>query len=320
MLVAGLSVLVACGLDVLATGDGAGPGGPDATSDGSGDARSDASLGDGSPIELPPDPVLDGGLDVNQANCLAACDGGSCDAGWCVLACGTQNACTSSRVDCPPGIPCEVHCTGEGSCTQGVDCTGASACRIDCSGSGSCTTKPVQCSGLGCKVDCLGKGSCTSGVDCDAGACAIACLGEGTCTTSPITCNANTCSVRCGVGGEVGKDSCTQGVKCDTTQLCDIRCAAHDVCRNQPISARSDGTSSVQCTGETTCNKGSILSGGEAGVLCSGNGSCETRTFCDAGKCTAWCENENIAFCCKGDAVVCERRTKNCAITASGCP
>ena len=313
-----MGALAACGLDVLATGDRS----PDATGPdaGTSDAASgDVPFQDGTQITLPPvpDPFLDAGLDASQDNCLAGCDGGTCDAGWCVFDCA--GGCTAKTVQCPAGIPCDVRCTGAGSCTQGIDCTEASACRIDCSGGGSCTTKPVQCSGLACKIDCLGAGSCTSGVNCDAGACSISCLGEGTCTTLPTTCNANTCTIRCGAGGEVGKDSCSAGVKCDTTQLCDIGCVAHNVCRNQPVKARSDGTSIVNCTGQTSCNKGSVLGGGQAGVACSGAGACATKTFCDAGKCTASCNNDNFNFCCKLPSACTETPT-NCVISAMGCP
>jgi len=324
MMVVALGALAACGLNVLATGDRPDPdAGSDATTtDAAGrDAPGDAPSGDGSQIVLPPvpDPFLDAGLDANQANCLAGCDGGTCDAGWCVLDCATAGTCTNDRVVCPPGIPCEVDCKGQGSCAQGVDCTAASACRIDCSGLGSCINQPVECSGLACKIDCLGNGSCTKGVSCDAGTCAIACLGDGTCTNAPVTCNANTCTVRCGVAGDVGKDSCSKGVTCDTTQLCDIGCVAHNVCKNEPIAARSDGTSIVQCTGQTSCNKNVVLGGAEAGVLCSGSGSCADKAFCDAGKCAATCVNENITLCCK-NGVVCDRTKKNCQIDSMGCP
>jgi hypothetical protein len=329
MVVAGLGVLVACGLDVLATGETLGPGDQsDASTDGPGaDALrpADSPFVEGSQIVIPPlpDPFLDAGLDVNQANCLDGCDGGSCDAGWCVLDCVTTGTCTTGPIACPPTIPCEVHC-GVGSCTQGVDCTAASACRIDCAGAGSCTNQPVACSGLACQISCAGAGSCTKGVNCDAGACTIGCTGNGTCTNEPVTCNASTCSVRCGVGGEVGRDSCSKGVTCDTARLCDIGCVARDVCRDERVSVRSDGTSIVQCTAQGSCNKGSVLSGREAGVLCGpGNGACgadSEETLCDAGKCAATCDEEDFTFCCKGGAGVCDRTTKNCTLKTTGCP
>lgn len=323
MVVAVLAALVACGLDVLATGDGPGDGpgaGDGAAADGA--AADGAGFDDGSQVVLPPvpDPFLDAGLDVNPQNCLDGCDGGTCDGGWCVIDCSAQGSCPAN-VQCPPGIPCDVRCSGLGSCTQGVDCTPASACRIGCIGQGACTGKPVGCSGLGCKIDCAGLGSCSEGVDCDASTCSIACTGDGTCTGEAVTCNADICTIRCGVGKEVGKESCSQGIRCDTTQLCDIGCVAHNDCRNVPITAHSDGTSIVQCTGDTTCTRGSILSGGEAGVLCTGGmGACGQKTYCDAGKCFAACENDDLTFCCKGGPPACNTKAgKGCKISDGGC-
>ena len=318
MLAAAVGAIAACGLDLLATSDGPLGGGPDGTADaplGDGPLGGGDGAAEGSQIDLPPvpDPFLDAGLDVNQENCLAGCDGGACDAGWCVYEC-EAGTCTANTVQCPEGIPCEVNCR-DGACTKGIDCSSATACRLGCSGLNSCTTKPIECSGVACSVACTGDGTCTNGVHCDAGACTVVCLGLNSCKSKPVTCNANTCTVRCG-----GPGSCAQGVRCDATQRCDVGCSGLNSCVGQPVSARSDGTSIVECTGQGTCDKGSILGGGgEAGVVCSGPGSCATKTFCDAGKCSALCDNVNFNFCCKA-GTICELKTNNCSIKDAGCP
>jgi hypothetical protein len=325
LLVAIFAALVACGLDILATGGGASglddDGGREgATLDG---AQGDgADLGDGSQVILPPvpDPFLDAGLDVNPQNCLDGCDGGTCDGGWCVLDCTGQGSC-GANVQCPPGIPCDVECGGLGACAKGVDCTQASACKINCQGQGSCANAPVGCSGLGCKIDCSGLGACAKGVDCDASVCAIACTGDQSCRNEATTCNADICSIRCGVAGEIGKDSCSDGIACKATQLCDIGCVAHNDCRNVPITAESAGTTIVQCTGDMTCTRGSILSGaGEAGVVCTGGmGACGQKTYCDAGSCFATCAKDNLTFCCKPGPTCKIKELPGCKISDGGC-
>ena len=86
-------------------------------------------LPDGAPItdgEVPLGDAGDAGskdsaVDANPANCVAGCDGGSCDGGTCVFSCGV-NGCQGAPVVCPPGIPCAVECSGEGACNKGVDC------------------------------------------------------------------------------------------------------------------------------------------------------------------------------------------------------
>ena len=163
LVVIAFAAVVACGIDLLATGDGAGgleDGGANEASllDG---ARPDGQdLRDGSQIMLPsvPDPFLDASLDVNPQNCIDGCDGGTCDGGWCVIDCTTQSSC-GANVVCPPGIPCDVQCGGQAACAQGVDCTGASACKINCQGQSSCASGPIACSGLACKIECAGMGA-----------------------------------------------------------------------------------------------------------------------------------------------------------------
>ena len=325
VLASAFAALVACGLDVLATGGGPAGLEDDASAEGvtlDGAKRDGSDPGDGSQILLPPlpDPFLDAGLDVNPQNCIDSCDGGSCDGGWCVLDCTAQDSC-GANVQCPPGIPCDVECRGRASCTKGVDCTQASACKINCAGQGACINAPVGCSGLGCKIDCTGQGACTKGVDCDASTCSVACSGDGSCINEPTTCNADICSIRCGIGGEMGKDSCSQGIACKTTQRCDIGCVANGTCRNVPITAESAGTTIVQCTGDQTCTRGSILSGaGEAGVVCTGGaGACGQKTYCDAGKCFATCAKDDLTFCCKPGPTCGIKELPGCTISDGGC-
>ena len=321
-----LAAVVACGIDVLASGDGAGgidgDGGANEASLLDGALRDGQEPGDGSQVVLPPvpDPFLDAGLDVNPVNCAAGCDGGTCDGGWCVIDCTALGSC-GANVVCPPGIPCDVQCRGQGACTQGVACTEASACRVDCSGQGACTNQPVACSGLGCKIECSGLGSCSKGVACDAGNCSIACTGDNSCRNDPVSCNADVCRIRCGIAGAMGKDSCNDGVACDAKQLCDIGCVADSVCRNKPLSARSDGTTIVQCTGDQTCTQGSSLSGaGEAGVVCTGGmGACGQKTTCDAGSCYATCGKDDMTFCCKPGPTCKTTELPGCRISDGGC-
>src|SRR5688572_24940057 len=114
-------VLAACGLDLAGTLGGGGTDPADATtpidgstsdasgSDGALDAA-DASDGD-APNDAPD-------LDAAQANCLAACDGGTCDGGFCMFSCAGINAC-AGRIVCPANIPCVVECNGTNACAGG---------------------------------------------------------------------------------------------------------------------------------------------------------------------------------------------------------
>src|SRR5579863_7299180 len=100
-------VTAACGLGVVGSfGEGLG-------ADGGGPNARDGQALDGpgpQPLDSNPTFPFDGGafdasdLDVNPANCAAACTGAGrgCDGGWCVVACDPNGSCTTN-VACPAG-------------------------------------------------------------------------------------------------------------------------------------------------------------------------------------------------------------------------
>ena len=322
--IAALAAPVACGIDLLASGDGAQGAGDssDGQAPGQGSGSTDAAE-DGTQYLIPPtiDPIADSGLDVNNENCLASCpEGGvaSCDAGWCVFDCKDDRVCMD-RVICPPGIPCAVQCGAKNSCANGVDCMSGSACRITCDGESSCDTKPIGCSGLGCQVDCTGTQACHEGVSCDASTCAINCTGSDACHDGTTQCTGESCTIRCGTANKKEMTPpCDHNVVCDTTKLCDIGCIGDGTCPNEPIIARS-GSVKVQCTGDDTCPNGSVVSGVDAGVLCTGARACGHQTYCDAGSCAATCQDDGFSFCCLAGPGKCKVSMTNCTIDDAGC-
>jgi len=314
------SAAVACGLDVIGratlTPESEDSAVPEASLP-EGAALPDAD-DEGGQIDLPPlpDPLADAGIDASAEACLAACDGGTCDGGFCVIDCSGPSAC-NTRVTCPPGVPCAVDCTGPSSCSQGVDCTAATACRIDCAGTSSCANQRIACSGSACQVDCRGANSCALGIGCDAGACALGCAAPSACGNAAPICNSDRCTIRCGGNTGAGQGACSQGVSCNATDSCAIECTGRDTCRNGVgVIARASKVD-VSCVGRDSCPQGSSVSGGDAGVYCAGQNPCKGRTYCDAGKCTASCNGADFTFCTKSTYT--EQET-SCKIGAGGCP
>jgi hypothetical protein len=310
----------ACGLGVAGSMDSRRDGGPDAPD---GASLSEAGLDP----EGGPEPdggsedgaVVEAGLDASQTNCLAACDGGRCDAGWCTFDCVGANACQNEGVVCPPGIPCHARCQGSSACAAGVDCSAATACRVECTGSGACGNLGVQCSGLMCDVDCVGAGACAAGVTCDAGACAIACEWDDACGNDPVVCNANTCAVRCGTGIDDSRGACAAGVTCRAATSCDVACTSRDTCRNQPVSATSGGTADVRCTARDTCRAGVVVSAGDGGITCGGHDSAciGAPLHCDGGRCTGICDGTSPTLCCASAS--CAVVQNDCTFSDGGC-
>jgi hypothetical protein len=325
------TVVVACGIDAIGTYvtplvD------PDAAADGPILERRDGAgldatqqdgeiLLDGQPID---GPIGDGGLDVNPANCLKVCEGGTCnEAGACAITCPGSPACQpDTRIVCPPGVPCEVSCTAQSACNRGVDCSQASRCAINCTAQDTCNEMPNVCAGDTCTVTCSGQTSCNRSVSCDAGTCAIKCTGNDSCNENTVVCNAATaCTVQCGVGGSTGQGACNRSVSCVAKESCSISCLSQDSCAENPVRAIAD-RAGVVCSGQTSCNRGVFTSAGDSGILCKSQDSCAVNGInCDGGRCRAACEGTGgnpIKNCCK--AASCAVSQVNCTFTATGCP
>jgi hypothetical protein len=151
---------------------------------------------DGSPEANTVDGAVAPPDDPAQAACVAACpEGGTCEAGTCVLACPGLASCTTG-VTCPPGIACRITCTGEKACKL-ADCGSASACRVECVGKASC--ERVRSTSAQTDIACTQKDACPD-TRCDGDSCAVQCNGDA-CRWSDIKC----CATLCTVNGIPGK-------------------------------------------------------------------------------------------------------------------
>lgn len=324
------AVFVACGIDLLGTAppdggtDGGGTDGPAAD----GGVRDGTLPDEGGEIYLDAQPIFDALLDVNPENCYPVCDGGNCnDAGACVFKCnGSDPSCppTGERIVCPPGVPCEVYCTGPGTCDRGVDCTQASRCKIDCNGSNVCKGDTIECTGDSCEVSCRSAGSCDRQVSCDAGDCLLKCTASGACTSAPVTCVSDTCTVQCGGNGVAG--ACDRAVSCAAITSCNVSCNGSGNCTGGVLSAAADRVS-VTCQGIGSCDKGVHVTAGDGGVLCKGSSACGTGSAdgvaCDGGRCQVACDGTGVTplrSCCTASLCAPPRTSNGCKITDAGCP
>ncbi len=305
-------LVVACGLSALEGGiDLAPPGdaGRDAAL-----PNTDAGLGDVVASDAP----VDATLDVSQDNCLALCEAGTCDAGWCEIACVGTNACPTAAVVCPPGIPCHARCEGAGACTQGVDCSGASACKVDCMGQDTCRDAVVSCSGVTCEVGCIGQNACSQGVTCDAGSCNVVCEQASACRNGIVDCTSDDCAIRCGTGADDSRSACLSGVSCTAKAACSVQCTSRETCRTGPVTVRAGTNGTVGCLETSTCQGGVFVTAADASIACSGSNACNAQVHCDGGQCAATCTDvSDITFCCAAET--CSTTETNCAITDGGC-
>lgn len=267
---------------------------------------------------LPDGPVPgDGGLDVNPANCAAACDGGRCESGFCVFDCATDKSC-AAPVKCPPGVPCKVNCSGSNSCRGGVDCASASACNVICSGNDACTTNPVACSGMFCDLACTGNGAC-AGLSCDAGTCNVDCHGPNTCQ-GPVQCSGRSCSVACGASAGVGNGACNAGVTCTASKDCRVDCLADNACAGA-IAVTAAETAEVHCDRPGTCSNGVFEQSADGGITCGAVNTCQNGIACSGARCTTRCTDgpQIIRRCCNATACP-ETTTNGCFFTSVNCP
>jgi len=318
------AVAAACGLDLVGSGGVSTPA-EDAGHEAGPAVLPDGATDDGNVTDLDsgPDPFLDAGLDVSPANCLAVCDGGTCEGGVCRIACVGSNACANDRVVCPPGVPCEVNCAGSGACGKGVDCLAASACKVACTGSNACANDAIDCSGTLCQTDCVGSSACASGVRCDAGSCNVQCKGASACGNAPVLCEGATCGVRCGSGTDDSRGACANGVTCSAVNACEISCLSRETCRNSPVVAFAGDASTVKCTAQDTCQGGVNVTAADASIHCQGNNACNNSLLtCDGGNCTMSCTgNLSPKFCCSDPPSTCnEVEMAGCNIGNTGCP
>jgi hypothetical protein len=126
-----------------------------------------------------PDEV-DAGGDGNQ--CPGVCT--RCDNGTCIIECDQPGAC-GDRVECPSTMPCDVRCSGSGSCDRGVQCD-EPRCTITCSGTGSCDGNLDCRNACACVTTCGGAGSCSSTTTCPG---PNACEVDDLCIDGPSQCD-----------------------------------------------------------------------------------------------------------------------------------
>ena len=150
---------------------------------------------------------------------LCTMEGGVCEGDGgeqCSIYCTTANPCAS--VQCPPGLPCFVDCTGLNACSGGIDCAEAGSCTAVCGGGSKCGD--ITCGGTDCTV--LGEvpDACANTIDCRATrSCTIQCGGQGACS-GPIESTAQTTNVQCSAPG-----TCAQSIQCSGT-LCQVSCGS----------------------------------------------------------------------------------------------
>ena len=112
--------------------------------------------------------------------CPEQCNGGCAD-GTCRIDCLGDAACQAAVIDCPPGWPCSVWCSGDHSCSGNgtqIHC-GDNDCTVRCDGPSSCQQAGMFCGAGACEVLCVGTSSCQQGViACGRGPCTAACAGE----------------------------------------------------------------------------------------------------------------------------------------------
>jgi hypothetical protein len=121
-----------------------------------------------------------------KEGCPPGCN--DCSEGTCIIYCDRGGFSCPSRVVCPAGMDCVVHCDRQNGCPQGVDCSAATACFIDCNASGACGGQ-VLCGSGPCEVDCR-QSRCSGGVQCSSScACQILC-GSGQSCSGDMSCPA----------------------------------------------------------------------------------------------------------------------------------
>jgi hypothetical protein len=203
-------------------------------------------------------PLLDADAGVAGALCNKECESkgiGTCVAGECVIRCDESHGC-STRVVCPPGLPCRVLCASSGSCAGGVDCSLATQCDISCSGTQSCGGI-VQCAGTRCSVGCLEKDSCPRLVSCSAKECELSCIGA---------------------------HACAGGVTClGSPQKCNITCGGPTSCAG---AVQGSGNSEIRCSGFGSCATSVSCAGESCAILCTPLQSCGGSVCCQSLRCT----------------------------------
>src|SRR5687768_16061121 len=78
----------------------------------------------------------------------------SCSNGVCRI-----DATEPGHVTCPPGMPCEITCSGSFGCNLNVDCGAATSCTINCNNS---QCHQIYCTQTSCTINCRAMNSCWS--------------------------------------------------------------------------------------------------------------------------------------------------------------
>lgn len=189
-------------------------------------------------------------------NGIEACDGGTCQAGDPVCACGCHedlDTCYEccSDAECDDGDECTTDACTDGNCAHVPgDCDDGDSCTNDACVDGDCTHVARDCDdGDACTDDVCTNGSCAHAArDCNDG----------------VDCTADGCDAA--AGGCTHTDACPVGQQCDaaTSECIPLGCAVDTDCPD-------DG---IYCNGDPYCFDG------ECAHL-DGNAACENIGPCD---------------------------------------
>jgi hypothetical protein len=247
-------------------------------------------------------------------SCPAACTGG-CGGGICFIDCNSASCAPS--VTCPPGLACQVQCSGAECDNTAISCPSVYACEVLC-GVGACDGVEVACSSGNCMLDCEGSGSCTNAeVNCGPNECSAVCAADSAvpsvlCGTA---CDCTDCLRPAGA-------ACTNASQCESGNcpLADLVCcdtACGGACRS--CLAADTGGVDGSCDFVT---QGSDPANECAGTLaCSGAGACALLANGVACIDDAECANGNCpvqdGICCNA---VCDGLCESCSASRTAAP
>lgn len=118
-----------------------------------------------------------------------ACEPTACEAagGTCVAGACERVATGEARLQCAPGMPCRLVCSGYRACRDGASCEGAPWCEVQCIGERACQDG-VACGDAQCEITCDGAEACEYGITLGAGTCTAHCCGDAETCSGPNPC------------------------------------------------------------------------------------------------------------------------------------
>lgn len=110
--------------------------------------------------------------------------------------CDTADSCTGNALSCPPGLDCDVLCTGPSACRDAIiDCPSGYICYILCNSMQACQQATINCpADAVCQLECGMDSKSCDGADLNCGGlnCEAVCSGTSTpavhCNNAPCMC------------------------------------------------------------------------------------------------------------------------------------